>query len=497
MGAFDPTLSLRLVSRREAAMSASSIALGIVASIVAGTIAFALASLRRLPSDPAQLVVGGRSLGTIFLWFLLAGEVYTSFTFLGAAGWAYGQGAPAFYILAYGTCGYIFGYFLLPALWRRAKERGYLTGPDLFADHFHSRSLGLITGLIQTVSVIPYITLQLTALTILFSISGYGSINATLAATGAFFLITLFVFKVGLRGAAWASVVKDIVVLGAILFAGIALPVQFFGSPAAMFDRLIAIHAPLLTFKDWTSTHGLLWYISTVLLTGSSFFMGPHSIAATFSANSENTLRRNAIFLPFYQVLLLLAFFAGFAALLIVPGLSGTAIDQSFLLVVQHDYPAWVMGFIAAAGVLCALVPASALLLASGSVIARNVVGTFIPYSSPRFNETLAIRLSILAMALLSLVMWWTVKATLVTYLLLTYNAWAQLLPGYLCALRFPRVPGHAVLVGMILGIGISLLSMSYTLPIAGINPGFVALIVNIASIALITLISKPRAELA
>lgn len=469
------------------------IALGIVAIILGGTVAFAFASVRRLPQDPAQLVIGGRSLGTIFLWFLLAGEVYTSFTFLGAAGWAYGQGAPAFYILAYGTCGYIFGYFLLPALWRRAKLRGYLTGPDLFADHFQSRTLGLITGIVQSVAVIPYITLQLTALTILFSIAGYGSINVTLAATVAFFLIAIFVFNVGLRGAAWASIVKDIIVLGAILFAGIAIPVQFFGSPAAMFDRLIATHAPMFTFKDWTSTHGLLWYISTVLLTGSSFFMGPHSIAATFSANSENTLRRNAIFLPFYQIVLLLAFFAGFAALLIVPGLTGTSVDQSFVLVVQHNYPPWVVGFIASAGVLCALIPASALLLASGSVVARNVVGTFVAYSPGKFNETLAIRISILVMALLSLVMWWTVKATLVTYLLLTYNAWAQLLPGYICALRFPRVGAWAVGSGMLVGLAIAVYTLWHTLGIAGINPGFVALAANIATVSLVTLVTQKK----
>ena len=39
--------------------------------------------------------------------------------------------------------------------------------------------------------------------------------------------------------------------------------------------------------------------------------MGPHSISAIYSARSENTLRRNAMLLPLYQVVLLLVFFAG------------------------------------------------------------------------------------------------------------------------------------------------------------------------------------------
>jgi hypothetical protein len=47
----------------------------------------------------------------------------------------------------------------------------------------------------------------------------------------AFGLIVAFVLVSGLRGAALASMVKDALVLGAVLFAGIVLPVQFFGSP--------------------------------------------------------------------------------------------------------------------------------------------------------------------------------------------------------------------------------------------------------------------------
>ena len=52
----------------------------------------------------------------------MAGEIYTTFTFLGGSGWAYGQGGPAFYILSYGCLAYILSYWMLPAIWRYAKE---------------------------------------------------------------------------------------------------------------------------------------------------------------------------------------------------------------------------------------------------------------------------------------------------------------------------------------------------------------------------------------
>ena len=92
--------------------------------MVVGTILFALMSVRRLKMDPQEFIVGSRSFGALLLWILLAGEIYTSFTFLGAAGWAYNKGAATFYILAYGTVAYCIGFFLLPPIWRIGKERG-------------------------------------------------------------------------------------------------------------------------------------------------------------------------------------------------------------------------------------------------------------------------------------------------------------------------------------------------------------------------------------
>ena len=154
-------------------MSGSPIAIAIVATIVFGTIVFALLAVRRVKMDPAQYIVGGRSFGTIFLWVLLAGEIYTTFTFLGIAGLSYSAGAPAFYVIAYGACAYAIGYFLTPAMWRVAKESNLLTGPDFFETRYNSRALGVATAILYFVMVVPYVALQLSGLQILLRIAGY------------------------------------------------------------------------------------------------------------------------------------------------------------------------------------------------------------------------------------------------------------------------------------------------------------------------------------
>ena len=356
-------------------MSGPTVALGIVCLVVSGTVALALYGVRTLRLDPEQFIVGGRSFGTVLLWVLMAGEIYTSFTFLGAAGWVYGFGAPAYYILAYGACAYVFGYFLLPAIWRVGKERSLLTAPDFFVDRYASPGLGIVVATVQFVALVPYVTLQLRGLQIVLGIAGYGRINTAIAVSGAFAVIALFTFGAGLRGTAWGSIVKDVLVLCAVLFVGIALPVRFFGSWTHTIDLVLANHPYFLTLPPAYAPHGAIWYVSTVLLTSIGFFIAPQSMAATYSARCEQTLRRNAMLLPLYQIVMLLVFFAGLSALLIVPGLHGNQVDASFLLVVQRYYPAWVLGLVTAAGALAALIPASALLLSAASIFVKNVLG--------------------------------------------------------------------------------------------------------------------------
>jgi Na+/proline symporter len=108
----------------------SVVALAVIGCVIVGTAGLGIFGVRKIKMDPTQFIVGGRSLGAIFLWLLMAGEVYTSFTFLGAAGWAYSKGAPAFYIICYLTVACIPSFFYLPPIWRCAHRHDLLTNAD-------------------------------------------------------------------------------------------------------------------------------------------------------------------------------------------------------------------------------------------------------------------------------------------------------------------------------------------------------------------------------
>jgi SSS family solute:Na+ symporter len=457
------------------------IALLIVLFVIVGTIGFGIFGVRRIKMSPAQFILGGRSFGIVFLWLLSAGEVYTSFTFLGAAGWAYSRGAPAFYIICYLTVSCITIFFYMPPIWRIARRKGLLTSADYFADRYQSPALGFLTALVGVVFLIPYITLQLTGIQILLQIAGYGAINSVLAAGGAFGLIICFVLISGLRGAAWASLIKDGLVLAGVIFAGIVLPVQFFGSPQAAIDKVLQVHPNWMTLVGLSENYGTLWFATTVLLSGLGGYVWPHAFASQLAARNPDTIRRNAMILPIYQIMLLLVFFAGFSALLVKPGLKGPEVDQSFMLVVQEHYPAWLLGLVAGAGCLAGLVPASAQILAAASLLSRNLL----PAKEEQVTERT--RLYIIVLALLAFLLWVFNRVTLVGLLLVGYSGITQLFPGVVLSLR--KRPPHAlsVAIGIIVALVLlTIFAVQGTSVIYGANVGTVALAVNIVCLFVI-----------
>lgn len=477
-------------------MRPETLALTIIGVVIVGTIVFALGSVRRLKMDPHEYMVGSRSFGALLLWILLAGEIYTSFTFLGAAGWAYGKGAATFYILGYGTVAYCIGFFLLPAIWKIGHEHRLLTLPDFFVNRYGSKPLGFAVALLQFFLVVPYVTLQLTGLQILLTLAGYGHYNATVAVCIAFILMALFVFTAGLRGTAWASIIKDVLVLGAVLFAGIILPIHFFGSPAAMLDRVLQLHPHWMTLPPpgtANAMYTLPWFVTTILLSGIGFFMGPANAPAIYSARDAETLRRNMIFMPVYQIVLLFAFFAGFTALAVLPGLKGPAADQSFMLVMQRYYPPAALGIVAAAGCLAALLPASTLLLGAASVFSKNIIHDTLNLASSDRALTWTTRALVLIIAVLALILWLFEKATLVDLLLFYYYGMTQLAPGVFFALIWRRVNAWAVGAGLVAGEFIAFYSLHNAIAPWGINGGFFALVVNTAICGLVALAQKQK----
>lgn len=457
--------------------------------IIALAVFLGLQAGRKKTMTMEQWAVGGRNFGAIFLWLLLAGEIYTTFTFLGAAGYAYAKGGPVFYILGYGALGYVLSYFFLPPLWRYAKERGLVTQADYFAERFESPWLGALVALIGVVFMVPYTELQLLGLGTIVNVTTYGAVPSNVSMIISFALVAIFIYTSGLHATAWVSVLKDSLMVVAVLIVGIGLPLYYFGSFGNLTAALSHAHPGFLALPGGSGDLGVAWLMSTLVLTSAGFYMWPHSFAASYSAKSGRTIQKNSIFLPFYQLLLLLIFFVGFTAVLVIPGLKGAASNSTLLALVTKTFPPWIVGLIGGTGALAAIVPASLLLLQASTLLARNIYqGVINPTASPLTVHRLS-RGLVLVVTAVALIFALFSPALLVNLLLTGYDGVSQFFPAVILSLFWRRVTKVGVASGVIVGVVLAMaLVLTNNDPLWGMNAGFVALVVNSVVMVLVSL---------
>lgn len=474
----------------------SGIALGLMA--LALLAAFALSIRGRGATSLEQWSVASRGFGSVLIFMLLAGEIYTTFTFLGGSGWAYARGAPAYYIVGYAAVAYVASYWLLPAIWRRGMSWQVITQPEYFARAYNSPWLGNVVAVVGTFALLPYLVLQLKGMGILVSESSYGLIGADSAVLIGTCALVVYVILSGVKGSAYTAALKDVMVLCTVIGLGIALPYTLHGGIGPMFDTLIARQPEFFVLPE----RGLsgVWYTSTVLMTVFGFYMWPHTFGSVFTARSDASFRRNAILMPLYQVILLFVFFIGFAAITAVPGLQGTDADLALLRVTRQTYGPWVMGLVGAAGLLTALVPGSLILMSTATILSRLITGHA---QRDGQKEVRIARLMVPLVAVAALYFVFRGGQTLVTLLLFAYAIVTQLFPSVLLSLIWPhRTNAVAATAGIVSGlaivaytnfadINVATLFPSWPSQVTDINIGVLALLANIAVLAVFTSIMR------
>ncbi len=476
-------------------------ALAIIFAFVIGTTIVGMIPGMNKKMSLEEWAVGGRSFGRWLNWFILAGEIYTAFAFLGGSGWAYARGGPTFYILGYGALAYVVGYYVLPAIAPIGRKHGLMTQPDLVEQMYQSRWLGVLTAVVGVAFLIPYLQLQLTGLGLIIETCSYGVIGRVPAMLIAFTMVAAFVYLSGLKGVASTAVIKDVVMIVAVVFFGLWLPIHFFGSVGGMFEALDAAKPGFLSLPGGTKTLDVSWAMSTLVLTSLGFYMWPHFSANSFSAKSPDVLRHNAIYLPLYQICLIFPMIIGFTALMVItPALKVP--DMAFMTIVQKVFPGWALGLVGGAGALACMIPAADLILSTSMLFTRNVYGRTIGVgTSPDTQRNLA-RIVVLVLTAVALSLAIFAPAMLVNLLLTGYAGVTQFFPMIVLGLFWKRATKIGAYCGLITGeflVFFLILSKMDPFSFMGLhlNAGFVALVCNFVVFTVVSMATSSEETIA
>ncbi|WNS78978.1 sodium:solute symporter family protein [Domibacillus sp. DTU_2020_1001157_1_SI_ALB_TIR_016] len=447
-----------------------------------------------------QWTVGGRGFGAMLVFLLMAGEIYTTFSFLGGSGWAYGKGAPALYVLMYITLSYVLSYWLLPVIWKYAKEHQLMSQSDFFVSKYKSPYLGVLVALVGVIGMIPVIVVQLKGMGIIVSQASYGAISMNTAVWLGAISLTIYVMVSGVHGSAWTAIIKDIMMIGIIGFLGIYLPFHYYGGYQPMFDAVYAAKPELLKFPEQGLS--VSWLISTVLLLVLGFYMWPQVFSSTYTAKNEKVFRKNAMISPLYTLMLLFVFFVGTAAILKVPGLEGEEVDLALLRLSIETFDPWVIGIIGGAGLLTALVPGSLLVMSTATLLSKNVYRVFVPSAT---DETIGKLAKLLVPAVSLTAVYFTLNGgtTLSNIILMGYSLMTQLAPSlYFSLMKKNVVTKYGAAAGIISGLAtVAYITLSQTtiaalfpfLPqsLKDINIGIIALAVNVIVMMIVSFVTR------
>ncbi|MGO4534404.1 monocarboxylate uptake permease MctP [Leifsonia sp. 2MCAF36] len=375
----------------------------IIIFVIVAIMGFVAARWRITPEERGmktldQWGLGGRGFGSWITWFLLGGDLYTAYTFIAvpAAMWSTGA-VSGFFAVPYTVVLYPIVFLLMARLWSVSHRHGYVTPADFVGGRYGSKTLSTAIAVTGIVATMPYIALQLVGIKAVLTVLGLGSganaFTQDLPLIIAFVVLAAYTYTAGLRAPAAIAVVKDLLIYIAVIVAIIWLPAQFGGwegifkaTEAKMSSINPATNLPVGSVIPGAASFNAYWTLA--LGSAMALFMYPHSVTGVLSTKSRNTIRRNAVVLPIYSLMLGFLALLGYVAIKAGTkpiGLDGVVNPQ--LVVPQlflDNFPSWFAGVALAAIAVGALVPAAIMSIAASNLFTRNIYrDLFKPNATP------------------------------------------------------------------------------------------------------------------
>jgi len=449
--------------------------------------------------------LGGRRFGSVIVWFLLGGDLYTAYTFIAVPALMFGVGAIGFFAVPYTVMVYPLMFAVFPRLWEVSRANGYVTAADFVRARFGSGALALAVAVTGIVATMPYIALQLIGIEVV--LEGLG-VHGEWPLAIAFMVLAVYTYTSGLRAPAMIAVVKDVLIYVTIIAAVIVIPEQLGG-----YGKLFAsIPAPKLLLGA-ASAHSLgppAAYATLALGSALALLLYPHAMTGMLSSSSREVIRRNAVVLPVYSAALGLIALLGTMALAAgvqempqyASGFKAFGANYAVPALFLHAFPSWFVGVAFAAIAIGALVPAAIMSIACANLFTRNIYREYCKPGCTTSEESRVAKIASLVVKFGALVFVIALPAQYAIELqLLGGILIIQTLPPILIGLYTRWLHPYALLGGWLFGIvsgvgmwaSLGFTKTTYNLVLFGTTiPAYAALLSLLLNIALCILLTPP-----
>lgn len=421
-----------------------------------------LGRMKRQEESLSDFYLGGSAFGVGVLFLTLFATQYSGNTLLGFAGRSYRQGGAYIVSVMFMTLAITVITLYGPRLFRLSRIFGYVTPADYIYHRFGSHALRILCVVLLCWGLGNYILEQLVAMGHAVEVLSGNRIPFMWGVVLLVVVMLVYESLGGMRSVAWTDAIQ-----GSLLFCGCMCLLYILltsegGLPAAA--EWIEREEPAKF--EVPAAPGIRGWVSTLLLLGFGVSVYPHAIQRIFAARSLGALRVSLAAMAFMpMVTTLLAFVLGLMAISRFPGLSTLESDKVTLYLLgdvihMNVFTYWLVVVVFAALVAAIMSTADSALLTIASMVTKDLYLVYLkPDASPKHLLWVGKIFGWALMGGLISMAWVSLKTESSIWLLikLKLEFMVQISPVFLLGLFWRRLPAWAVLSGVVLGTGITL----------------------------------------
>ena len=303
--------------------------------------------------------VGGRAISWFVSAMTYAATTYSAFMMVGLVGLSYKTGIGSFiFEIAYLVATLILLSIYGRRIWELGKSRGFVSPMEMFSDRYGPLT-GSVGALIAFVALIPYTSVQVIGLALIFGNYNIGFTEGVIVAT---VIICLWAFIGGLRGVAITDALQGLFMIAVAIVAVVWCGSQFKGVELSTFPN-----------KVWTP----VFFINLTLPWCFFALTNPQVVQRLFILKEKRDFTKMlilfAVFGFLYTVIVTVVGFSAKHGTL--AGIFPEVADQDKVIVnVLAQMGRWLALPLALSVIFAAVSTANSIILSLSSMITRDVI---------------------------------------------------------------------------------------------------------------------------
>ncbi|MFP4006080.1 MAG: sodium:solute symporter family protein [Candidatus Hadarchaeia archaeon] len=202
---------------------------------------------QHMETSLSDYFVANKTVGGFISGMTYSATTYSAFMMVGLVGLAYTSGVAALgFEMTYLMFTIILLYLFAPKFWLAGKKYNYITPPELLADRYENKYVGVVASVLALTMLIPYASVQLMGVGYLFQ----GLSGGEIPFMGGVLIMAAFsgitALWAGFRSVSWTDAFQAMTMIITSIFLLFFVFFHFFGSPSGFISTISTGYSELL-----------------------------------------------------------------------------------------------------------------------------------------------------------------------------------------------------------------------------------------------------------